>query len=124
MKRGLVARMSSGDALDRSRAANTVALGTCEALSDRSLRGEARDAYSDGKATTLRRDLALFRGCYALRTSMCLWAVQVAPTPRIRPREVQRDDESEAHGASKSRPSNIKLATRRMLVRVCCMRRK
>ena len=37
-------------------------------------------------------------------------AVQVAPTPRIRPREVPRHGGSEAHGASKSRPSNLKLA--------------
>jgi hypothetical protein len=36
--------------------------------------------------------------------------VQVAPTPRIRPRGVQRYGGSEAHGASKSRPSNLKLA--------------
>ena len=37
-------------------------------------------------------------------------AVQVAPTPRIRPREALRHGGSEAHGASKSRPSNLKLA--------------
>ena len=37
-------------------------------------------------------------------------AGQVAPTPRIRPREVKRCGGSEAHGASKSRPSNLKLA--------------
>ena len=37
-------------------------------------------------------------------------AVQVAPTPRIRPREVKRCGGSESHGASKSRPSNLKLA--------------
>ena len=37
-------------------------------------------------------------------------AVQVAPTPRIRPREVPRHRGSEAHGASNSRPSNLKLA--------------
>jgi hypothetical protein len=37
-------------------------------------------------------------------------AVQVAPTPRIRSREAPRHGESEAHGASKSRPSNLKLA--------------
>jgi hypothetical protein len=37
-------------------------------------------------------------------------AVQVAPTPRIRPREVPRHGGGEAHGASKSRPSNLKLA--------------
>jgi hypothetical protein len=36
-------------------------------------------------------------------------AVQVASTPRIRPREVLRYDGSEAHGANKSRPSNLKL---------------
>ena len=36
--------------------------------------------------------------------------MQVAPTPRIRPREVPRHGGSEAKGASKSRPSNLKLA--------------
>ena len=36
--------------------------------------------------------------------------MQVAPTPRIRPRGVQRCGGSEAHGASKSRPSDRKLA--------------
>ncbi len=39
-----------------------------------------------------------------------VWAVQVAPTPRIRPRGVPRHGGSEAHGASKSRPSSLKLA--------------
>jgi hypothetical protein len=37
-------------------------------------------------------------------------AVQVAPTPRIRPRKVPRHGGSDVHGASKSRPSNLKLA--------------
>ena len=37
-------------------------------------------------------------------------AVQVAPTPRLRPREVKRCGGGEAHGASNSRPSNLKLA--------------
>jgi hypothetical protein len=37
-------------------------------------------------------------------------AVQVAPTPRIRSREVPRHGGSEAKGASKSRPSDLKLA--------------
>ena len=37
-------------------------------------------------------------------------AVQVAPTPRIRPRGVHRSSGSEAHGAGKPRPSNFKLA--------------
>jgi hypothetical protein len=37
-------------------------------------------------------------------------AVQNAPIPRIRPREIQRCGRSEAHGASKSRQSNMKLA--------------
>ena len=37
-------------------------------------------------------------------------AVQVAPTPRIRPREVPRHGGRIAHGASKSRPSDLKLA--------------
>ena len=37
-------------------------------------------------------------------------AAQVAPTPRVRPREVPRHGGRDAHGASKSRPSNLKLA--------------
>ncbi len=37
-------------------------------------------------------------------------AVQVAPTPRIRPREVPRHRGSDVHGASKSHPSDLKLA--------------
>jgi hypothetical protein len=37
-------------------------------------------------------------------------AVQVAPTPRIGPRGVPRHGGGESHGASKSRPSNLKLA--------------
>ena len=37
-------------------------------------------------------------------------SVQVAPTPRIRPREVKRCGGGEAHGASNSQPSNLKLA--------------
>ena len=41
----------------------------------------------------------------------CLEAVQVAPTPRIRPREVQRYCEAhDLHDASMSRPSKLKLA--------------
>jgi hypothetical protein len=39
-----------------------------------------------------------------------VWAGQIAPTPRIRPREVARRGGSEAHGASNSRPSDLKLA--------------
>ena len=46
---------------------------------------------------------------------ICAWdvhmdvvgAAQVAPTPRIPPREVQRYGGSKAHGASESRPSNL-----------------
>jgi len=45
-----------------------------------------------------------------LGRSCVVGAVQVAPTPRIRPRGVQRCGGSEAHGASKSRPSDRKLA--------------
>jgi hypothetical protein len=82
---------------------------------------------SDGKATRLRSfraDLALFRACHAcLGRPWVVGAVQVAPTPRIRPREVPRHGGSEAHGASKSRPSNpgLKLAWSRtiVLVRAC-----
>jgi hypothetical protein len=84
---------------------------SCNPPSDRSLRGESR--RSDGKATTLfssRADLAVFRGCHEFRTSIGFKAVQVASSPRIRPREVQRYCGSEAHGASKSRPYNNNLA--------------
>ena len=45
-----------------------------------------------------------------LRRPCVVGAVQVAPTPRIRPRETPRHGGSEAHGASKSRPSDLKLA--------------
>jgi hypothetical protein len=45
-----------------------------------------------------------------LRRPCVVGAVQVAPTPRIRPREVPRHGGSDAHGASKSHPSDLKLA--------------
>ena len=96
--------------------------------SDLSLRGESR--RSDGKATTLRScraDLAIFGAVMCLGRPCVVGAVQVAPTPRIRPREVPRHGGSEAHGASKSRPSNLKLAQAgvgRVLVWACCARRK
>ena len=48
--------------------------------------------------------------CARLGRPCVVGAVQVAPTPRIRPREVPRHGGSEAHGASNSRPSNLKLA--------------
>ena len=107
----LVARVSIADAL-ASHAASQSRRSAGEPPSDRSLRGERH--RSDGNATILRScraDLAVFRGCFVVLTSVRLWAVQVAPTPRIRPREVQRYDGSEAHGASKSRPSNLKPAS-------------
>jgi hypothetical protein len=44
------------------------------------------------------------------RHAFVVGAVQVAPIPRIRPREVPRHGGSEAHGASKSHRPNIKLA--------------
>jgi hypothetical protein len=83
-----------------------------ETPSDRSLRGERR--RSDGKATTLRSsraDLAAFWGCHALGTSMRRWGCAGRSYPsHSRPRRVQRSSGSEAHGASKSRQSNFKLA--------------
>ncbi len=96
-----------------SHAASQSRRSACETPSDRALRGERR--RSDGKATPLRSsraDLAVLKGCYALGTGRpCGFrAVQVAPTPRIRPREVPRYGGSEAHGASKSRSPNLKLA--------------
>ena len=83
----------------------------CGSQSDRSLRGERR--RSNGKETTLCSccaDLAVFRGVLRLGRPYVLGTVQVAPTPRIRRREVQRHGGSEAHGAKTSRPSNPKLA--------------
>jgi hypothetical protein len=78
-----------------------------ETPSDRSMRGYRH--CSDGKATALRScPSCSIRGCHAFGTSCVFEAVQVAPTPRIRPREVQRYGGSEARGASKSRASNLK----------------
>ena len=57
-----------------SHAASPVRRSACESLSYRSLRGESR--RSDGKATTLfssRAELAVFRACHALETSMRRW---------------------------------------------------
>ena len=94
-----------------SRAASQSRRSSGEAPSDRSLRGERR--RSDGTATTLRScraDLAAFRGFHALGTSMRRWgcAGRSYPSHSISrsPRTCGRD----AHGASKSRPSNLKLA--------------
>ncbi len=96
-------------------AASPARRSACEIPSDRSLRGESR--RSDGTATTLRSsraDLAVFRPAMRLGRPVAhpvvVGAVQVAPTPRIRPREVPRHGGSEAHGASKSRPSDLMLA--------------
>ena len=55
-------------------AASQARRSAAEAPSDRSLRGESR--RSDGTATTLRScraDLAVFRGCHALGTSVRRW---------------------------------------------------
>ena len=96
--------------LRRGRAAYT-RRSPCGSQSDRSLRGERR--RSNGKETTLCSccaDLAVFRGVLRLGRPYVLGTVQVAPTPRIRRREVQRHGGSEAHGAKTSRPSNPKLA--------------
>ena len=45
-----------------------------------------------------------------VRRPCVVGAVQVAPTPRIRPREAPLHGGRDAHGASKSRPSDLKLA--------------
>jgi hypothetical protein len=91
----------------------------CGSQSDRSLRGERR--RSNGKETTLCSccaDLAVFRGVLRLGRPYVLGTVQVAPTPRIRRREVQRHGGSEAHGAKTSRPSKPQAGIGCVLV--CC----
>jgi hypothetical protein len=53
--------------------------------------------------------------CMRLARPCVFGAVQVAPTPHIRPREVQRYDGSEAHGASKVAASHPQAGTGRIL---------
>ena len=90
-----------------------------ETPSDRSMRGYRH--RSDGKATALRScPSCSIRGCHAFGTSCVFEAVQVAPTPRIRPRELQRYGGSEARGASQSRASNLKAGIGRILVGLLC----
>ena len=79
------------------------AIGRCEA-SDAVLTERRRRCLHP--APILQHSGTLMR----LERPCVVGAVQVAPTPRIRPREVPRHGGSEAHGASKSRPSNLKLA--------------
>jgi hypothetical protein len=63
---------------------------------------------SGGQATTRRSaaNLAVFWRCFAFGMSVRLAAVQVAPSPRIRPREVQRHDGSEGD-EEKTRPHGV-----------------
>ena len=92
-------------------AASQARQSAAETPSDRSLRGESR--RSDGKATTLfssRADLAAFRGCHALGTSIRRWGCAGRSYPSHSTSRNPRHGGSEAHGAGKSRPSNLKLA--------------
>ena len=76
-------------------------------------RGEARDASLTERRRRCVRPAPImpYSGAAVRLGRPCVvGAVQVAPTPRIRPREVPRHRGSEAHGASKSRPSNLTLA--------------
>ena len=96
-----------------------------ETPSDRSLRGESR--RSDGKATTLRSsraDLAVFRACHALETSMRRWGCAGRSYP--------------SHSTSRSPPTSWERGSRReqlapirheagigrVLVGACFVRRK
>jgi hypothetical protein len=79
--------------------------------SDRSLRGESR--RSDGMATTLRSsraDLDVFRARHAFGTSSRRWGCAGRSYPSHSTSRSPRHGGRESHGASKSRPSNLKLA--------------
>jgi hypothetical protein len=79
------------------------AIGRCEA---RAAVLTERRRYCVHPAPILQYSGAVMR----LGPPCVVGAVQIAPTPRIRPREVPRHRGSEAHVASKPRPSNLKLA--------------
>ena len=69
---------------------------------------------SDGKATTLRSsraDLAVFRACHAFGTSLRRWGCAGRSYPSHSTSRSPPTCGSEAHGASKSRPPNLKLAS-------------
>ena len=106
----LFARISSADAQARTRPAQSVdllakprATGRCEARVAVLTERRRRCAHA---APIWQHSGAAVR----LGRPGVVGAVQVAPTPRIRLREVQRCGGGEAHGASNSRPSNLKLA--------------
>ena len=106
----IVARISSVDAEACTRPAQSVdllakprATGRCEARVAVLTERRRRSAHA---APILQHSGTLMR----LGRPCVVGSVQVAPTPRIRPREVNRCGEREAHGASNSRPSNLKLA--------------
>jgi hypothetical protein len=95
-----------------SHAASQSRRSACKAPSDRSLRGESR-VLTERRRRCVHPALILQYSGEVMRLGRpCVFgAVQVAPTTRIRPREVQRYGGNEAHGASKSRPSSMKLAS-------------
>ena len=106
----VVARISNNDAWYCTQPAKPVdlpvkprATGRCEARVAVLTERRRRSAHA---APILQHSGTLMR----LGRPCVVGPVQVAPTPRIRPREVNRCGGSEAHGASKSRPSNLKLA--------------
>ena len=106
----LVAQISSADAKARTRPAQPVdllakprATGRCEARVAVLTEQRRRCAHAAPIWQNSGPAVRLGRPCV-------VGAVQVAPTPRLRPREVPRHLGSEAHGASNSRPSNLKLA--------------
>ena len=82
-----------------------------ESPSDRSLRGERRRLTERRRRCAHAAPIWQHSGpAVRLGRPCVVGAVQVAPTPRLRPPEGPRHRGSEAHGASNSRPSNLKLA--------------
>ena len=102
----LVARISIFDAYVRMRPAQPVDLLAKPRATGRC---EARDAVLTERRRCCVHPAPIWQHSGAvvrLGRPCVIGAVQVAPTPRLRPREVKRCGGGEAHGASNSRPSN------------------
>ena len=114
----LVARIFTSDAYYRSRPANPPICG--ETPSD-SVAARLEDTVLTERRRLCVRAAPILQYCGAVMRSKrpcVVGAVQVAPIPRIRPREVERYGGSEAHGASKPRPFRG-----RILVWACFVRK-
>ncbi len=106
----LVARISSVDALACTQPAQPVDL---LAKPRATGRFQARDAVLTKRRRRCVHPAPIWQHSgptMRLGRPVVVGAVQVAPTPRIEPRGVPRHGGSESHGASKSRPSDFKLA--------------